>query len=83
MTSEQIDKFLTPEILATKQVKVSFKSRNMVKALFINERDYNDLKVKNFWRLVTEANIEGWKKTKDLNLSRLFHGGEFTKLAAD
>ena len=45
--------------------------------------DYNDLKAKNFWRIVPENNIEGWKKSKDMNLARIFNGQEFTRLAAE
>lgn len=42
--------------------------------------DYEDLKSKNFWRIITESNIENWKKTHDMNLIRIFNGAEITKL---
>jgi len=51
--------------------------------MFINTGDYEDLKSKNFWRIVTGANIDNWKKSKDMNLARIFNGSEFTKLSLD
>jgi hypothetical protein len=39
--------------------------------------------VKNFWRVVPEKNIEEWKKSRNMNLARIFNGQEFTKLAID
>jgi hypothetical protein len=80
MTTEQIEKFLLP-LPAAKQVRINFKSRNPIIGMFVTMRDYNDLKEKNFWRVVTEKNIETWKKTKDINLVKIFSGSDFTKLA--
>jgi hypothetical protein len=51
--------------------------------MFINTGDYDDLKSKNFWRIVTGSNIDNWKKSKDMNLARIFNGAEFTKLSLD
>ena len=45
------------------------------------QNDYDELKSKNFWRIVTSSNIEVWKKTKDMNLARIFNGMEFTRLS--
>ncbi len=36
-----------------------------------------------FWRIVTNTSIETWKKTKDVNLAKIFNGTEFTRLAED
>ncbi|CAN5428855.1 hypothetical protein BH10BAC3_BH10BAC3_31630 [soil metagenome] len=83
MTNEQIEKFLTPEHVGKSAVRISFKTRNTITGLFIQMPDYNDLKAKNFWRIVPENNIEGWKKSKDMNLARIFNGQEFTRLAAE
>lgn len=81
MTSEQIEKFLEPKLLDKHPVKISFKTRNAVSGIFILTNDYNDLKSKNFWRVVSETNIKEWEKTKDNNLARIFNGAEFTRLA--
>ncbi len=81
MTNDQIDKFLSQH--ASKDViRISFKTRNNIHGMFIQTNDFDDLKSKNFWRIVTESNIENWKKSKDINLTRLFNGTEFTRLAA-
>ncbi len=81
MTSEQIEKFLSSETKSKSLVRISFKTRNSILGIFINTPDFNDLKVKNFWRIVSEANVEKWEKSKDMNLCRMFNGAEFTKLA--
>ena len=49
--------------------------------LFVQLKDYEELKAKNFWRLVSEANLEIWNKTKDINAAKMFNGSEFTKLS--
>lgn len=81
MTSEQIEKFLSSETKSKSLVRISFKTRNSILGIFIQTADFNDLKVKNFWRIVSEANVEKWEKSKDMNLCRMFNGAEFTKLA--
>jgi hypothetical protein len=81
MTNEQIEKFLTPDFIAKKPVRISFKSRNTMVGLFVDVADYNDLKAKNFWRVILESNIESWQKTKSMNLARIFNGMEITKLS--
>ena len=80
MTTEQIAKFFSgvkPDAL----VRVSFKSRNSIVGIFIQTSDFDELKSKNFWRIVPEANFEKWQKSKDYNLWRMFNGVEFTKLS--
>jgi hypothetical protein len=80
MTQDQIEHFLLPNHLAPKQVKINFKNRNPVLGLFIEMKDFQELKTKNFWRVVTERNFEAWHKSKDINLVKIFNGSEFTKL---
>ena len=81
MTSEQIDKFLSEKMKSDSLIRISFKTRNSVLGVFIETPDFNELKSKNFWRIVSEANLEQWKKSKDFSLCRMFNGAEFTKLA--
>ncbi|MFT4155780.1 short-chain dehydrogenase [Parafilimonas sp.] len=81
MTTEQIEKFFSANNQAEVPVKISFKTRNNVTGIFIQTPDFNELKAKNFYRIVSEANFEQWKKSKDYNLCRMFNGAEFTKLA--
>lgn len=81
MTTEQIDKFLLQHDTTDAPVRISFRSRNSVTGVFINTPDFEELKVKNFWRIVDQINLARWKKSKDYNLCRMFNGAEFTKLA--
>lgn len=81
MTNEQIEKFLSGDIKPKSLIRISFKTRNSIMGIFIQTPDFNDLKSKNFWRIVSEANIERWEKLKDMNVCRMFNGAEFTKLA--
>ncbi len=81
MTSEQIEKFFSSDIKMNAVIRISFKTRNTVQGIFIQTPDMQELKLKNFWRIVSEANYEQWKKTQDYNLCRMFNGAEFTKLA--
>jgi len=80
MTNEEIQTFLTRHPSDT-PMKISFKKRDAIQGLFIRERDFSDLSSKNFWRIVTRTNLEAYRKSKDLNLSRIFHGSDFQKLS--
>jgi len=83
MTSEAIVKQVESGNNPGKTLNIHFKQRNTMKGLFIIGNDYKDLKSKNLWRIVTNANIDEWKKTKDMNLARIFNGVEFTRLSDD
>ena len=82
MTNVQIEKFLQQNYIDKKPVKVSFKGRKPVVGIFITTADFEELKAKNFWRIVGELNIDNYRKSKDMNLARMFSGSEFTKLSA-
>lgn len=82
MTNVQIEKFLQQNYIDKKPVKVSFKGRKPVVGIFIATADFDELKAKNFWRIVGEVNIENYRKSKDMNLARMYSGTEFTKLSA-
>jgi hypothetical protein len=60
-------------------VQINFKTRNSIVGLFIQTNDYQELKTKNFWRIVGESHIDEYKKTKDPNLARIYNGVEFTR----
>lgn len=81
MTNEQIEKFLQQKQLEQSPVRISFKTRKPLVGMFIKTADYTELKTKNFWRIVGEANIENYKKSKDVSLAKIYSGSEFTKLA--
>jgi hypothetical protein len=81
MTAEMIEKFLDTKTKLGATVQIHFKERKIVSGIFIKDKDYDDLKTKNFWRVVSSAFIEEWNQTKSADLVRLFNGNVFTKLS--
>lgn len=82
MTVEQIEAFLAKESIPQgKIIRFELKKRDPVRGLIVEGRDYNDLKAKNFWRIVTQRNLPAYQKTKDINLARIFAGSDFAKLS--
>jgi hypothetical protein len=82
MTNEQIDNFLKKNQYAQTAVKVSFKTRSAFTGIFLKTADFDELKSKNFWRIVNETNLEKYQSSKDTSLARIFSGMEITKLSA-
>jgi len=80
MTNDVIGKFVESQESAERPVLISFRQRNTITGLFIQGKDYEEMKAKNFWRIVPEARIGQWKETKDIQLAKLFSGNDFTKL---
>ena len=80
MTNTEIDNFIRRIEFDRKAVKVSFRSREPFIGFFVNTRDYDDLKRKNFWRIIGQNNIQNYLSSGDANLSRLFSGFDITKL---
>ena len=80
MLNDMISRFLEPAHLAKTAVRIEFKKRNTIVGIFVDAVDYEDLKAKNFWRIVSETHIPEWKKTNDNKLARIFSGSEFTKI---
>lgn len=81
MTSEMIEKFVTTRIRKGEPVNIHFKDRHTVTGLFIHTMDYEELKSKNFWRIVSNQHVTKWEQTRDINLTRLFNGASFTRLS--
>lgn len=82
MTVEQIENFLKKETIPQgKIIRFELKKRNPVRGLIVEGRDYNDLKVKNFWRIVTQSRLADYQKSNDINLARIFSGSDFAKLS--
>jgi len=81
MSNEEIEKFFDKQqVKDGQQVKIEFKKRNTIYGIFIAGNDYADLKAKNFWRIVTSINFDAWKRSKDVNLAKIFNGSEFSRL---
>lgn len=82
MTVEQIEQFLDRETVPQgKIIRFEMKKRNPVRGLIIKGKDYDELKGKNFWRIVTQLNLPEYNKTKNINLAKIFSGTEFAKLS--
>ena len=82
MTVEQIEQFLDRETVPQgKVIRFEMKKRNPVRGLIIKGKDYDELKGKNFWRIVTQLNLPEYNKTKNINLAKIFSGTEFAKLS--
>jgi hypothetical protein len=81
MNIEEIEKFLKKDKSELDQcIKINFKKRDSIYGIFVKSNDYNDLKSKNFWRIVTKTHFDSWHKTKDVNLAKIFNGSEFSRL---
>ena len=82
MTIEQIEQFIADnEIQPGKVIRFEMKKRDPIKGIFVKGRDYNDLKVKNFWRIIPQSRVAAYEQTKDIGLARIFAGSEFQKLS--
>lgn len=81
MTSEMIEKFIENKNRKDAAVNIHFKERSTVTGLFIQGTDYNELKAKNFWRIVSSTYLNEWKQTKNANLARIYNGLSFTRLS--
>lgn len=82
MTVEQIETFLAKETVPQgKIIRFEMKKRNPVRGLIVQGKDYNELKGKNFWRIVTQTYLAEYSKSQNINLAKIFSGTEFAKLS--
>ncbi len=80
MINDLIAKFVEGGHLSKNPVKIEFKKRNTIIGIFVQSPDYEDLKSKNFWRIVSEINIPEWKQSNDNKLAKIFSGSEFNRI---
>jgi hypothetical protein len=80
MTNDQIANFVQPKFLGKTPVQINFKTRPAFQELFIETADYNELRSKNLWRIVSESKIAEYRESKNDNLARIFNGVEITRL---
>jgi hypothetical protein len=66
MNIEEIEHFMgraaSPE---AQLMTITFKKRDAIQGFIVKGSDYNDLKSKNFWRVVKQKDIEAWERYKD------------------
>ncbi len=80
MTYEEIEKFMNVKNVKGGPVVINFKTRKAIKGLFIKLKDYEELRRKNLWRIVSETHIDTYRSSNDTNLARIFNGQEMTRL---
>jgi hypothetical protein len=82
MNIEDIQQFLDNKTSkGNEYVKIVFKKRDSIFGLFIKDHnDYNELKSKNFWRIVPRSRFDAYSEKNDMSHARIFHGSEFTRL---
>ncbi|HVX51019.1 MAG TPA: hypothetical protein VHB48_12720 [Chitinophagaceae bacterium] len=81
MNNEEIEKFLTRQNITDEMpVKIFFKQRAPLSGIFVKGRDFEELKEKNFWRIVTDTKHAEWLRLKSIDIARIFNGTEFSKL---
>ena len=80
MQIEEIEKFLKKNATDPNYVKISFKKRDSIYGLFVEDKDYAHLKSKNFWRIVPQSQFTAYKQSKNMNLAKIFCGVEFSRL---
>ncbi len=81
MTNEAVTKYLETKNVAENAINIHFKTRSTITGLFVKGNDFEELRSKNFWRIVTQANLTQWEKTKDISLAKIFNGMEFTRFS--
>ena len=80
MNNLVIENFVELEKRKNKAVRIQFKTRGSLNGIFVFGSDYQEMKKKNFWRIVTESKDGSFADTRDVAASRLFKGDEFTKI---
>lgn len=81
MTNDQIENFFSNAKLKERKVRIDFKTRASFIGLFIETKDSEELKSKNFWRIITELKIDEFLTQKDTSVARIFNGSEITRLS--
>jgi hypothetical protein len=81
MKVEVIEKFIKNQNRKGISVNINFKERSTVNGMFIHGKDYDELRSKNLWRIVSKTNADKWKEKEDINLTRIFNGVSFTSLS--
>lgn len=80
MTTELIEKFVENKNRKGEALTIYFKQRSTFSGIFVNGTDYEELKSKNFWRIVNSNAAEEWKRTANIDLARIFSGVSIRRL---
>jgi hypothetical protein len=82
MNVEDIQKFLDSKTSSQNEyVQIHFKQREPIIGLFLRgHMDYEDLKKKNFWRIVPKSGLAAYRRSGDIQGARIFCGADFSRL---
>ncbi|MDI3322124.1 short-chain dehydrogenase [Pinibacter soli] len=80
MHTEEIEKFIDSKTSADTKVKIDFKKRDAIYGLFVKDKDYDDLKSKNLWRIVPKSQFEEYSRSNNMGLAKIFNGVDFSRL---
>lgn len=80
MQIEEIEKFLKKNTTDPQYVKITFKKREAIYGLFVEDKDYAHLKSKNFWRIIPQSQFTAYSQSRNVNLAKIFCGVEFSRL---
>lgn len=80
MTQEAIIKIIEKTNAADAVMQVHFKQRTVLNCVFVKRSDYEEMKAKNFWRIVQDCNVNDYKQSKNISLTRLFNGVSISKI---
>lgn len=81
MAPDKIEEYLEGKERKNAPLYIHFKDRDTVTGVFLHTVDYEELKSKNLWRIVSGIYLEEWRHTGNENLSRIFNGAVFTRLS--
>jgi hypothetical protein len=82
MNIEDIQKFLDNKTSSgNEHVKITFKKRDAIYGLFVRDnKDYGELRAKNFWRIVPKSQFDAYQRSRNVGLAKIFSGSEFSRL---
>jgi len=81
METSKIEHFITSSMRNNATIDIQFKGRSSLTGLFVRGSDYDELKSKNFWRVVQLSQLQQWSETNNINFAKIFNGASFTSLA--
>lgn len=79
-----IQKFLDNKTsTGNEYVRITFKRRDTIYGRFVRDHnDYNELKAKNFWRIVPKSQLAAFNQSHNVGLAKIFSGFEFSRLTS-
>lgn len=80
MNIAEIEQFIGKATSKDQLMTITFKKRDAIQGFIVKGNDYDDLKSKNFWRIVKQKDLDAWEKSGNVDLAKIFSGSEFSRL---